>query len=295
MTNFLGFNSIKSTLLASYQNQKLPHAILILGKKGIGKASFAREFALQITNSNSSANPDILLIEKEAEKREIGVEKIRSIKDFANQTSAISENKFIIIDSACELTRGAANAVLKILEEPRPNNFLILVAHNLHRVLPTIRSRCQVVKIPDLSREDFVKIVKDDADFLAEICDNSPAEAINLGAELSRFYALFLRSILNQKLSEELIKKVADKNYSFQITEKSCEFFFNRLIKFSCGSKPKFFFEEEKVFLTLKQKLSNEEIFRICDESLILLRKTQSLHLDKKLTLINIFNHFAND
>ena len=66
MSNLLGFDSIKSRLLASYQNKKLPHAILLLGKKGIGKASFAREFALQITHSN----PDILLIEKEAEKKE---------------------------------------------------------------------------------------------------------------------------------------------------------------------------------------------------------------------------------
>ncbi|MBU6140191.1 MAG: AAA family ATPase [Proteobacteria bacterium] len=290
-TKLIGFDSTKSNLLASYQNNKLPHAILILGKKGIGKATFARDFAMQITKSNS----DILVVEKEAEKREIGVEKIRNIKDFVNQTSAFSEDKFIIIDSACELTRSAANSLLKILEEPRPNNFIVLVAHNLHRVLPTIRSRCRIVRISDLSHEDFVKIVKNDADFLAEICDNSPATALSLGADLSRFYALFLRSILNQKISEELLKKVADKNYSSQITEKSCEFFFSRLMKFFCGVEPKFFFEEEKVFLTLKQKLSAEKIFKICDESLLLLNKTQSLHLDKKLTLINIFNHFVND
>ena len=282
MSNLLGFDSIRSRLLASYQNKKLPHAILLLGKKGIGKASFAREFALQITHSN----PDILLIEKEAEKKEIGVEKIRSIKEFSNQTAAISESKFIVIDSACELTKSAANAVLKILEEPLPNNFLILVAHNLHRVLPTIRSRCQTVKIPDLSRANFIKIVKDDVEFIAEICDNSPAEAIRLGAELSRFYALFLRSIINKKLSEELLKKVADKSYSSQITEKSCEFFFNRLSKFSRGTDLNFFFEEEKAFLTLVKK----DIFPIYDKTLILLNKTQSLHLDKKLTLINIFN-----
>lgn len=291
MSNLLGFNSVKSTLLASYQNHKLPHAILLLGKKGIGKASFAREFALEITRSE----PDILLIEKEAEKREINVEKIRGIRDFANQTAAISKDKFIIIDSACELNKSAANALLKILEEPRPNNFLILVAHNLNRVLPTIRSRCQSVKIADLSHEDFAKIVKNDVEFLAEICDKSPAEAIALGGELSRFYALFLRSILNKKLSEELLKKVADKNFSFQVVEKSCEFFFNRLAKFLCGFEPKFFFEEEKVFLILKQNFSAEEIFKICDESLILLHKTQTSYLDKKLTLINIFNHFVND
>lgn len=288
MSDLLGFSSIKSNLLSSHQDRKLPHAILLSGKKGIGKGSFAREFSLQITRSN----PDILVIEKEVGKREIGVEKIRNMKGFTSQTAAISEDKFIIIDSACELTKSAANAVLKILEEPRPNNFLVLVAHNLNRVLPTIRSRCQILKVPDLSRSDFMQIVKNDADFLAEICDNSPAQAIEFGEELSRFYSLFLRSIINEKLSEELLKKVSDKKFPFQITEKSCEFFFNRLMKFYYNSQLNFFFEEEKTFLILKQKIPAEKLFLIHEESLNLLRKTSSVHLDKKLTLINIFNRF---
>lgn len=289
--NLIGFESIKSSLLGAYQKQKLPHAILFSGKKGIGKASFAKDLALQITNSN----PDILIIEKEAEKREINVDKIRGIKDFVHQTAAISKDKFIIIDSACELNKSASNALLKILEEPQSNNFLILISHNLHRVLPTIRSRCQVVKISDLSRADFSKIVKEDADFLSEICDNSPALALELGAELSRFYALFLRSILNKKLSDELLKKVADKNYDFQIFEKSCEFFLNRFSKFCHNAKIDFFFEEEKVFLTLKPIFPAKKILQTYDESLNLLRKTSSLYLDRKLTLINIFNQLAND
>jgi len=286
MTKLIGFESTKSRLLDAYKNQKLAHAILLCGKKGIGKATFASDLALEITNSN----PDVLLIKKEAEKREINVDKIRAIKDFVNQTAAAAQDKFIIIDSACELNKAASNALLKILEEPQKNNFLILVAHNINRVLPTIRSRCQLVKINDFSLADFSKIIKNDTNFLAEICDNSPALALELGAELSRFYALFLRSILNQKISDELLKKVAEKNYDFQIAEKSCEFFFNRLSKFFSNQKLNFFFEEEKVFLTLKPKFSAEKIFETYDESLNLLRKTQSLYLDRKLTLINIFN-----
>lgn len=286
MNKLIGFEPTRSKLLGAFKNKKLPHAILLCGKKGIGKATFAFDLALEITRSN----PDILMIKKEAEKREINVDKIRAIKDFVNQTAAASEDKFIIIDSACELNKSASNALLKILEEPQKNNFLILVAHNINRVLPTIRSRCQLVKINDFSLADFSKIIKNDTDFLAEICDNSPALALELGAELSRFYALFLRSILNQKISDELLKKVAEKNYDFQITEKSCEFFFNRLSKFCSDQKMNFFFEEEKVFLILKPKFSAEKIFQIYDESLNLLRKTPSLYLDRKLTLINIFN-----
>lgn len=291
MIDLLGFDKIHQQLFEAFSKEKLPHALIICGKKGSGKASFAKDFALKITNSN----PDILVIEKDAEKREINVDKIRGIKDFVNQTSAISKEKFIIIDSACELNKSASNAVLKILEEPQKDNFLILIAHNINRVLPTIRSRCQIFKKDDLNRDQFAKIVKDNVDFLSEICDHSPAQAINTGAELARFYELFLRSILNQKLSEELLKKAAEKTYDFSIIERCCEFFFSRMIRFMSSDELRFFFEEEKVFLTLKPKFSAEEFFQIADESLDLLRKTTSLYLDRKITLINIFNKICRD
>jgi len=293
----IGFNQIKSTLLNSYQTQKLHHAILLHGKKGIGKASFAAELAKEILGK-SAIYPDLLLIEKEAEKKEITVDKIRKIADFSNQTSAISANKFILIDSACELNKAASNALLKILEEPRPNNFLILISHNLNRVLPTIRSRCQIAKIPDLSLRDFTEILRQnnlqfppkDLQFLSEIFDNSPAEAITLGLELTRFYELFLRSLYNKKISEELLKKISDKNFSFTIFEKSFEFFISRLLKRLNTALDNFYFDEEKIFLNLIQKYSAQKIFMIADGSLNLLRQTTQLSLDKKLSFINIFN-----
>jgi len=293
----IGFNQIKSTLLNSYQTQKLHHAILLHGKKGIGKASFAAELTKEILGK-SAIYPDLLLIEKEAEKKEITVDKIRKIADFSNQTSAISANKFILIDSACELNKAASNALLKILEEPRPNNFLILISHNLNRVLPTIRSRCQIAKIPDLSLRDFTEILRQnnlqfppkDLQFLSEIFDNSPAEAITLGLELTRFYELFLRSLYNKKISEELLKKISDKNFSFTIFEKSFEFFISRLLKRLNTALDNFYFDEEKIFLNLIQKYSAQKIFMIADGSLNLLRQTTQLSLDKKLSFINIFN-----
>lgn len=297
----IGFDSTHSNLHSSFQNQKFHHAILLHGKKGIGKATFAREFVAEIFGEKKSNHPDLLLIEKEAEKKEITVDKIRKIADFVNQTSAISPHKFIIIDSACELNKSAANALLKILEEPHPNNFLILISHKLHRVLPTIRSRCFSIKIPDLTLENFTeilrqknpRIVADELEFLSEICDNSPADAINFGTDLTRIYGLFLRSILNKKIGEELLKKISDKNFSFVIFEKIFEFFIARLLKNLMSSEMKFFFDEQEVFANLKQKFSSEEIFAIADETLILLHKTTAMSLDKKLSFINIFNYFS--
>lgn len=290
----IGFNQTKSNLSNLYHNKKLHHAILLHGKKGIGKASFAKELTAEILKNNS----DILLIEKEEGKKDITVDKIRKLAGFVNQTSSGNSDKFIIIDSACQLNKSAANALLKILEEPHAHNFLILIAHNLNQVLPTIRSRCQAIKINDPSFEDFQKIIKKTSDkftpeeilFLAEIFDNSPAQALTLGEDTSRFYQLFLRSILNNKLNDELIKKIADKNFSFLIFERIFDFLISRLSKCQLGAAPKFFFEEAAVFTKILQEFSLAEIFAINDESLNVLRKTTNLYLDSKLCLINIFN-----
>ncbi len=290
----IGFNQTKLNLQNFYHNKKLHHALLLHGKKGIGKASFAKEFVSEILPNNS----DILIIEKDEKKKDITVEKVRKIANFVNQTASGNGDKFIIIDSACELNKSASNAVLKILEEPNSHNYLILIAHNLHQVLPTIRSRCQAIKISDPSFVDFEKIIKkntakfseEEILFLAEIFDNSPAQALTLGEDASRFYQLFLRSILNNKLHDELIKKIADKNFSFLIFEKIFEFLISRLSRSALGQTPKFFFEEAAVFTKILQQFSLDEIFAINDESLNILRKTTNLYLDSKLCLINIFN-----
>lgn len=301
--NLIGFESVKSDLLKLYNNKKLHHAILLDGKKGIGKSLFAKELAEEILQNKNSTNPDLLIISKDPEKKEITVDKIRKIADFINQTSAISLNKFIIIDSACELNKSSANAILKILEEPHQNNFLILISHNLHRVLATIRSRCQIINIEDLSFENFKKIITkknpnlsvDELKFLGEICNNSPSDAIHFQSDFTKLYDYFLNSILNKKLDENLIKRISDKNFSFIIFIRIFEFFINRLIKFSNNIKINFYLHEEKVFLNLIEKFSSDKIFNLSDESLISLHKTTDLYLDRKLCLINIFNRICHD
>lgn len=293
----IGFDSISSKLLLHFQNRKLPHAILLHGKKGIGKASFAKEFCLKILAEQLS-HPDLLIIEKDPQRKEINIEKIRQISQFINHTSAASPYKFIIIDSACELNKSSSNALLKILEEPHQNNFIILISHNLNLVLPTIRSRCQIIRINHHSGSVFktilqqnnVSFANEELEFISEICDNSPAEAINFGGDLLRFYQLFLRSILNQKIGEELFKKISDKNFPFEIIEKSCVFFLNRLCKTAATNELKFFFEESEVFAKLKGRFSAKNIFTIIDRSMILLNKTVPLNLDKKLSFVNVFN-----
>lgn len=298
--NLIGFDKISSNIIGSFSENKLHHAILIDGKKGIGKASFAKELLKKLSGNNNLNNPDILLIEKEGDKKEITVDKIRKIFDFTTQTSAISKNKFIIIDSACQLNKSASNALLKALEEPRPNTFLFLISHSINKILPTIKSRCFIVKVPSLTQEQFYQIIKNSNSeitenellFLSEICDNSPATALNSGDEIKRFYELFLRSLLIDKISDSLQKIISDKNFNFEIFVKCYEFFNYRFCKFLSQNNFVTFFEEDKVFEKLKDKYQLKQYLKFSDDNLELLHKTIPFNLSKKLSFINIFNNY---
>lgn len=301
----IGFNSIKSILFTSYQNQKLHHAILLHGKKGCGKASFAREFALEILKQNKNNHPDLLLIEKKEGKRDIVVDQVREISEFLNQTSAIAQNKFIIIDAADELNRNASNALLKILEEPHRNNFLILISHSLQKLLPTIKSRCQIIKIDDFKFDDFNKILnqerpkalpklsEDEIKFLSEICDNSPALALKKGDDLVEIYQEFLTSLKNKKLSENILKKISEKNFDFEIITKVIIFFLYRFNLYNQGLVTYNFFDEKEIFNSSKFYNDKNSLLNLAAEIDNNLNKITQLNLDKKLSLINIFNSIS--
>ncbi len=300
----IGFESIKSSLHGLYQNNKLHHAILLHGKKSIGKASFAKDFALEIINQ-SNPHPDLIIIKKDENKRDISVDQIREIADFVNRTSAISKNKFIIIDSADHLNRASANALLKILEEPHPNNYLILTANSLSKLLPTIKSRCYLIKAPDIDFASFKAIVNQqhpsflpkisetELKILAEICDNAPAQAIVSGEELIGFYRDFLSSIKAKKIDEKILKKISDKNLNDEIFSEIIRFFLKRLSSYNNGTIEFFIFDEKEVFVDLHKKFSQEKFFDLNSKINSSLNFNLSLNLDKKLTFINIFNNIC--
>lgn len=301
---YIGFEKIESELNSLYQNKKLPHAIILSGKKGIGKSSFALDFALKSLNSNNKNHPDLLLVKKDEEKRDLNIDKIRKISSFLNQTGAISQNRFIIIDSADDFNRSSSNALLKTLEEPTKNCYIILICHQISKILPTIKSRCQNFHISDFDYEKFSsalnkirpaalpKLNIEDVEILSEICDNCPAIANKFGDEMIFIYKKFLKSLEENIIDEDLIKKISDKKIEFKIISDVMSFFFVRLIKFLTHNNNKLLLNEAEVFDLIAKKYKIDDIFYFNDKSQDLLRKTQSLNLDKKLTIINILNFF---
>ncbi len=201
----LQFKAIEAQL----HKGRLHHGFILSGEKGLGKATFARDIAAQIVDPNNAYasllkagnHPDILILErppkeapaegekiaKDAErKRSISVEQIREMKPKVLSRPSMSERRVVIIDAADDLERSAANALLKILEEPPQGTSFLLISHSADRLLPTIRSRCQMLRFHALERADVEKILHrempqlsaNEYDICLEQAEGKPGQAI---------------------------------------------------------------------------------------------------------------------
>lgn len=154
-------------------NNKLPHALLLQGAKGLGLHSFVETFATWLLCDNkllstypcgqctscqwiaAGTHPDCLIITPET--NHIKVDAIREIRSFSENKSLGGRYRIIIISSAEVMNASAANALLKILEEPFENTIFLLISHHIARVLPTILSRCQKIYFPSLNQQEFAQ------------------------------------------------------------------------------------------------------------------------------------------
>ena len=100
---------------------------------------------------NKGIHPDVFYLKKEDDKKNISVEQVREMQKFLSLTSFLNSYKIAMIINAQELSEAAQNALLKILEEPSSKTILILLAEDYNFLLPTIVSRCQLVKFRPLN------------------------------------------------------------------------------------------------------------------------------------------------
>jgi DNA polymerase-3 subunit delta' len=177
----VGHEGLKNELLEMIRQQRLPHGILLAGAKGIGKATLAYHLArylLQggegdfILDPGSSvfrqvmvgSHPDIITVTQDKDDdedwhKEIPAEKARALVHFFQQKPMLGKWRVAIIDSIDELNHKGANSLLKILEEPPAHCLLILITHNIAKVLPTIRSRCQLFLCNHLTDEEIKTVL----------------------------------------------------------------------------------------------------------------------------------------
>ena len=169
-TSIYGYRYFFSEITELYNNRKMPNKILLSGKKGSGKATFAyhlvnfflsknEEFKYNLTENKinpenksfkllqSSSHPNFYLIDLLAEKKNIDVAQIRGMISYTNKSTFNNQDRFIMIDNVEYLNKNSTNALLKIIEEPNENIYFILIANSEKNILPTLKSRCIKFKI----------------------------------------------------------------------------------------------------------------------------------------------------
>lgn len=152
-------------LLARLQEGRMPHALMLRGEEGTGKNQFALALAQLLLCNQPVANtacgkckgcqlnlagshPDLAILEPEEAGKAIKVDQVRAVVDFVGKKAQLDGFRVVLVSPTEAMNVNSSNALLKSLEEPGEKTVLILVSHQITGVLPTIRSRCQVMDFP---------------------------------------------------------------------------------------------------------------------------------------------------
>lgn len=194
-SSLIGQEAAETALLRAWQSGRMPHAWLIAGPRGIGKATLAYRFArfalaeaaAAVSNAGQSGlfggpagpppdtialdaqhpvfrrvaaggHPDLFTLERglmhpdtRKPTNEIVVPHVRRVNEQLRLTPVEGGWRVCVVDEAEAMNANAANAFLKLLEEPPPKALILMVSHAPGRLLPTIRSRCRLLRLPPLS------------------------------------------------------------------------------------------------------------------------------------------------
>src|ERR1700730_13835054 len=218
--SLFGHREAELALLNAYRSGRIPHAWLIGGAQGIGKATLAYRMArfvlahpdplaanvqradsLNVDASDptarrivAGAHGGLLVLQRTANDKGvmrtvITVDETRETISFFGSTAAEEGWRVCIVDTVDELNPNAANALLKILEEPPQQSLFLLVSHAPARVLPTIQSRCRKLALRPLATDDVIRAVTHAANLAiddpalaeaAEAAEGSVARALTL-------------------------------------------------------------------------------------------------------------------
>ena len=225
----LGHDLAIECFLAAWRGGAMHHAWLLTGPRGLGKASFARAAALRMLAEaagpapdgegidtpethptahlmKAGSHPDFRLLERIENKtgtalqRNISIEQVRALGDLFSVTPAMSDWRAVVIDAADDLEASAANALLKMLEEPPAKCVFLLVSHVPGRLLPTIRSRCRTLEFQPLGDDVMASVLAEQGIDRAKIATIVPRACGSPGRALS-YAALDLAPLHDQALA----------------------------------------------------------------------------------------------
>src|SRR3990167_2950342 len=182
----IGFDKNKKYFLDAIKNGNLSHAYIFCGPDGIGKKLFAYDLFSFINQREPEGDPDFKLLTPRLEDDEtkIYIEDVRNLKSYLSLKSYRGPYKFVVINDADRLMPQAANAFLKILEEPSPFTTIILISSKSKLILPTVLSRCEKVQfLPSSEKKIDDKTAKEVAEFI-KICKEGICERMQYADKL---------------------------------------------------------------------------------------------------------------
>ena len=235
----VGHTEAETSVLRAWQAGRLPHAFLIGGSEGVGKATLAYRIArfvlahpaadkqpckdLSIAEDHpvsrqvaALSHPDLLVLRRVLNddtkklRTEIRVDDVRRIVSFFGSTAAFGGYRVCVVDSVEEMNASGMNALLKLVEEPPAKSIFLLISHSPGRVMATIRSRCQRMRLNPLATEEVSRAVTALAARMPELPRAQiPDAAAASGGSVRRALELLLGEGLEvRSLSAEMLERL---------------------------------------------------------------------------------------
>lgn len=335
----IGHEAAEQAFLKAHASGRMPHAWLISGPKGVGKATLAYRMArfllaqpaeaeaggmfgdlepsatsLQMPAEARAfrqvaqkAHPDFRVLERTVNpktgklRNDIGVDDVRAVIEFLHLKPSASRWRVVIVDSADDLNRNSANALLKILEEPAPNTVLLLLSHAPQALLPTIRSRCRKMPLQPLADQliaaeigaRFPKTAPADRQVAALTAGGSLGQAIRMvetdGVGLLREIGGLLAGW--PKLDAGVLHKLGDKlagrdqAQQFDLAVELLGWWFARMARAAAtgnAPNPEVFQGEAALIARMRDAASLDRWLALWEKVSRLFDRVQSVNLDRK-------------
>ena len=321
----LGQERAWTVLAQALRVGRMPHAWLLSGPRGVGKATLAYRFTRRLLAREASpwddlppadplfrqvaqgAHPDLRALELPRDQKtgrlkgEIGVDVVREAAGALHGTAALGGRRVLVIDGAESLNRNAANALLKPLEEPPPGVVMLLVTHDPARLLPTIRSRCALLRLARLAPPVIERILARQAPdldpelrpVLARLAGGSAGRGLEMAAGGLDLYRSIVRVLGAGTTRQQDLAELAQRLHRHAETAGSesvlglLQLLIARIVGLASGRLEAALFDEEPEALRrLAARRPLDQWAMLWEKVARLLRRADVLNLDRNHVLL---------